>query len=78
MKKSPAVGLSPAATPRMAVVQVEHSSTMTAQTLGRSPYLADKRVKVPVVVAAIETLTGRLTISLTQAHVPSHRLQIER
>ena len=33
-------------------------------TLGRTPYLADKRVKIPVVVAAIESY-GR--------HVPAHR-----
>ncbi len=38
-------------------------------TLGRTPYLADKRVKVPVVVAAIESY-GRL-YRLTQAHVPT-------
>ena len=37
-------------------------------TLGRTPYVADKRVKVPVVVAAIESY-GRL-YRLTQAHVP--------
>src|SRR6201997_2225421 len=37
-------------------------------TLGRTPYLADKRVKVPVVVAAIESY-GRL-YRLVQAHVP--------
>ena len=37
-------------------------------TLGRTPYQADKRVKVPVVVAAIESY-GRL-YRLTQAHVP--------
>jgi hypothetical protein len=37
-------------------------------TLGRTPYLADKRVKVPVVVAAIESY-GRL-YRLTQAHAP--------
>ena len=37
-------------------------------TLGRTPYLADKRVKIPVVVAAIESY-GRL-YRLTQAHVP--------
>jgi carboxypeptidase Q len=37
-------------------------------TLGRTPYLADKRVKVPVAVAAIESY-GRL-YRLTQAHVP--------
>jgi len=36
--------------------------------LGRTPYLADKRVKVPVVVAAIESY-GRL-YRLTQAHAP--------
>lgn len=36
--------------------------------LGRTPYLADKRVKVPVAVAAIESY-GRL-YRLTQAHVP--------
>jgi carboxypeptidase Q len=37
-------------------------------TLGRTPYIADKRVKVPVVVAAIESY-GRL-YRLTQNHVP--------
>jgi carboxypeptidase Q len=37
-------------------------------TLGRTPYLADHRVKVPVVVAAIESY-GRL-YRLTQANVP--------
>jgi hypothetical protein len=37
-------------------------------TLGRTPYLADKRVKIPVVVAAIESY-GRL-FRLTEAHVP--------
>ena len=37
-------------------------------TLGRTPYLADKRVKIPVAVAAIESY-GRL-YRLTQAHVP--------
>ena len=37
-------------------------------TLGRTPYLADKAVKVPVVVAAIESY-GRL-YRLTQAHAP--------
>ena len=37
-------------------------------TLGRTPYLAEKRVKVPVVVAAIESY-GRL-FRLVQAHVP--------
>ena len=37
-------------------------------TLGRTPYIADKRVKIPVVVAAIESY-GRL-YRLTQAHVP--------
>ncbi|MGA2571097.1 MAG: M20/M25/M40 family metallo-hydrolase [Terracidiphilus sp.] len=37
-------------------------------TLGRTPYLADHRVKVPVAVAAIESY-GRL-YRLTQAHVP--------
>ena len=36
-------------------------------TLGRTPYEADKRVKIPVVVAAIESY-GRL-FRLTQAHV---------
>jgi carboxypeptidase Q len=36
-------------------------------TLGRTPYEADKRVKIPVVVAAIESY-GRL-YRLTQAHV---------
>jgi carboxypeptidase Q len=38
-------------------------------TLGRTPYVADKRVKIPVVVAAIESY-GRL-YRLTQAHVPT-------
>jgi hypothetical protein len=37
-------------------------------TLGRTPYIADKRVKVPVVVAAIESY-GRL-YRLTQSHAP--------
>jgi len=37
-------------------------------TLGRTPYVAEKRVKVPVAVAAIESY-GRL-YRLTQAHVP--------
>jgi hypothetical protein len=37
-------------------------------TLGRTPYIADKRVKIPVVVAAIESY-GRM-YRLTQAHVP--------
>ena len=37
-------------------------------TLGRTPYLAEKRVKIPVVVAAIESY-GRL-YRLTQAHAP--------
>jgi carboxypeptidase Q len=37
-------------------------------TLGRTPYIAEKRVKVPVVVAAIESY-GRLS-RLIQAHVP--------
>jgi carboxypeptidase Q len=37
-------------------------------TLGRTPYLADKRVKIPVVVAAIESY-GRL-YRLTQNHAP--------
>ena len=37
-------------------------------TLGRTPYLADHRIKIPVVVAAIESY-GRL-YRLTQAHVP--------
>ena len=37
-------------------------------TLGRRPYLADERVKVPVAAAAIESY-GRL-YRLTQAHVP--------
>jgi carboxypeptidase Q len=37
-------------------------------TLGRTPYLADKRVKIPVVVATIESY-GRL-YRLTQAHAP--------
>ncbi len=38
-------------------------------TLGRTPYIADKRVKIPVVVATIESY-GRL-YRLTQAHVPA-------
>ncbi|HUH63869.1 MAG TPA: M20/M25/M40 family metallo-hydrolase [Terracidiphilus sp.] len=37
-------------------------------TLGRTPYLADKAVKIPVVVAAIESY-GRL-YRLTEAHAP--------
>ncbi len=37
-------------------------------TLGRTPYLADKQVKIPVLVAAIESY-GRL-YRLTQAHAP--------
>ena len=37
-------------------------------TLGRTPYVAEKRVKVPVAVAAIESY-GRL-YRLTQAHAP--------
>lgn len=37
-------------------------------TLGRQPYLADKKVKIPVLVAAIESY-GRL-YRLTQAHAP--------
>jgi len=37
-------------------------------TLGRTPYIAEKRVKVPVVVAAIESY-GRL-YRLTQNHAP--------
>jgi hypothetical protein len=40
----------------------------TGATLGRTPYLADKRMKIPVVVAAIESY-GRL-YRLTQAHAP--------
>jgi len=45
-------------------------------TLGRTPYVADKRVKVPVVVAAIESY-GRL-YRLTEAHVPvSVELDVE-
>ena len=40
----------------------------TGATLGRTPYLAEKRMKVPVVVAAIESY-GRL-YRLTQAHAP--------
>ncbi len=44
--------------------------------LGREPYKADKRVKVPVAVAAIESY-GRL-YRLTQAHVPvSVQIDIE-
>jgi carboxypeptidase Q len=38
-------------------------------TLGRTPYLADKKVQIPVVVATIESY-GRL-YRLTQAHVPA-------
>jgi carboxypeptidase Q len=38
-------------------------------TLGRTPYIAEKRVKVPVAVAAIESY-GRL-YRLTQANVPT-------
>ncbi|MDR3741961.1 MAG: M20/M25/M40 family metallo-hydrolase [Terracidiphilus sp.] len=37
-------------------------------TLGRAPYLADKQVKIPVAVAAIESY-GRL-FRLVEAHVP--------
>ncbi len=37
-------------------------------TLGRTPYIAEKRVKIPVVVAAIESY-GRL-VRLTQANAP--------
>jgi carboxypeptidase Q len=37
-------------------------------TMGRTPYIAEKRVKIPVVVAAIESY-GRL-YRLTQAHAP--------
>ncbi len=37
-------------------------------TLGRTPYIAEKRVKIPVAVAAIESY-GRL-YRLTQAHAP--------
>jgi carboxypeptidase Q len=45
-------------------------------TLGRTPYIADKRVKIPVVVATIESY-GRL-YRLTQAHVPvSVELDVE-
>ena len=45
-------------------------------TLGRTPYLADKRVKIPVAVAAIESY-GRL-YRLTQAHAPvSVQIDIE-
>jgi len=40
----------------------------TGATLGRTPYLADTRTKIPVVVAAIESY-GRL-YRLTQAHAP--------
>jgi hypothetical protein len=38
-------------------------------TLGRTPYVADKKVNIPVVVAAIESY-GRL-YRLAQAHVPT-------
>ncbi|HET6170070.1 MAG TPA: M20/M25/M40 family metallo-hydrolase [Terracidiphilus sp.] len=45
-------------------------------TLGRTPYIAEKRVKVPVAVAAVESY-GRL-YRLTQAHVPvSVQIDIE-
>ena len=45
-------------------------------TLGRTPYLAEKRVQIPVVVSAIESY-GRL-YRLTQAHVPvSVQLDVE-
>lgn len=45
-------------------------------TLGRTPYIADKRVKIPVAVAAIESY-GRL-YRLTQAHAPvSVQINIE-
>jgi carboxypeptidase Q len=45
-------------------------------TMGRTPYIADKRVRIPVVVAAIESY-GRL-YRLTQAHVPvSVELDVE-
>ncbi len=45
-------------------------------TLGRTPYIADKRVKIPVAVAAIESY-GRL-YRLTQAHAPvSVQIDIE-
>lgn len=45
-------------------------------TLGRTPYVADKRVKIPVVVAAIESY-GRL-YRLAQANVPvSVQLDVE-
>jgi len=45
-------------------------------TLGRTPYKADKAVKIPVIVAAIESY-GRL-YRLTQAHVPvSVELNVE-
>ena len=45
-------------------------------TLGRTPYIAEKKVKIPVVVAAIESY-GRL-YRLTQAHVPvSVELDVE-
>ena len=45
-------------------------------TLGRTPYIAEKRVKIPVAVAAIESY-GRL-YRLTQAHAPvSVQIDIE-
>jgi hypothetical protein len=45
-------------------------------TMGRTPYVADRRVKIPVAVAAIESY-GRL-YRLTQAHVPvSVELDVE-
>src|ERR1035441_1637222 len=45
-------------------------------TLGRTPYIAEKRVKLPVVVAAIESY-GRL-YRLAQAHAPvSVELDVE-
>ncbi len=43
-------------------------------TLGRTPYIADKAVKIPVAVAAIESY-GRL-YRLVQAHVPA-QVQID-
>jgi carboxypeptidase Q len=58
----------PAATAKTAAAPGEPSSTTPAPPWAARPYLADKRTKVPVVVAAIESY-GRL-YRLTQAHAP--------
>jgi hypothetical protein len=60
--------LSPAATARTAAAPAERFFDDNGATLGRTPYIAEKRVKIPVVVAAIESY-GRL-YRLTQAHAP--------